>query len=205
MSSVATDVFDQQFFEDERLAHIGSLLSPRTEGTFATEEDAAKHVDNLLGTASHLFKVCREVDGVFFSPRTGPKGVRIDRVLFPLRPLLDLGWVEGIGGAVGVEIKKSNHPAFKLLNQASDYVESLWTLPSSGVQFRLNAVFVFPQFQHAGALTSIMANRCIGHLTDRAGQLMLCMNKSRVLEYWDGQWHVGKSSNIKCGKKVGSR
>jgi hypothetical protein len=189
-------------FEDDRVAHISGLVSPRTEGTFATECEAEEYVDHLLGTAKNLFKVCAQVDGVFSSPRVGSKGVRIDRVLWPLRPLLDLGWRNG---AVGVEIKKSNHPACSLVNQASDYVESIWTMPSSGVQFCLNAVFVFPPFEYTGALSSIMAARRIGHLTDRAGRLMLSLNKSRVLDYWDDQWRVGDSSNIRCGMKVGSR
>jgi hypothetical protein len=202
MSSVSTDRLGPPFSEDDRLAHISSLLSPCTEGTFATEDESEEYVDHLLGTAKDLFKVCPQVDGVFSSPRLGSRRVRIDRVLWPLRPLLDLGWRNG---AVGVEIKKSNHPACSLVSQASDYVESIWTMPFSGVQFCLNSVFVFPQFQHTGALSSLMAARRIGHLTDREGRLMLCLNKSRILDYWDNQWRVGNSPNVNCGKKVGSR
>lgn len=175
----------------------------RTEGNYEAEDLAAQCVDRLLGTASDLFKVFSEVDGVFSSVRLGQKNVRIDRVLWPLRPLLDLGWRHG---AVGVEIKKSNHPVGALINQASDYVESTWTIPSSGLRFALNSVFVFPAFEYTGALASVMAARRVGHIAERRGRLMLSLNHSRLLDYGEDEgWRVGSSPNVKCGMKVGSR
>jgi hypothetical protein len=174
----------------------------RTEGEYTTEDCAHKHIDQLLATAGELFKVFSEVDGVFSSVRLGHKAVRIDRVLWPLKPLLALGWRHG---AVGIEIKKSNHPAGSLVNQASDYVESMWTIPSSGLRFSINSVFIFPAFEYTGALASVMAARRIGHVAQRGGRLMLSLNHSRLLDYWEGSWRVGESPNIKCGMKVGSR
>ena len=174
----------------------------RTEGEYTTEDCAHEHIDQLLATACDLFKVFSEVDGVFSSVRLGQKAVRIDRVLWPLRPLLALGWRHG---AVGIEIKKSNHPAGLLINQASDYVESMWTIPSLGLRFSINSVFIFPAFEYHGALSSVMAARRIGHVADRGGRLMLSLNHSRLLDYWEGNWRVGDSPNIKCGMKVGSR
>ena len=174
----------------------------RTQGNYKTEDSAHEYIDQLLGTAGDLFKVFSEVDGVFSSVRLGHKEVRIDRVLWPLRPLLAIGWRYG---AVGIEIKKSNHPAGRLINQASDYVESMWTIPSSGLRFALNSVFIFPAFEYTDALASVMAARRVGHVAERSGRLMLSLNHSRLLDYWEGEWRVGDSPNIKCGMKVGSR
>lgn len=175
----------------------------RTSGDYETEDDATEYVDNLLSTATDLFVVYKQVEGAFRSTRIGRKGMLIDRVLWPKRHLIDLGWNHG---AVGIEIKKSDHPVGDLVNQASDYVESMWHLPASGVRFSLNAVFVFPSFEYHGALASVMAARRIGHVAERNGRLMLSLNHSRLLDYWTNEgWRIGSSPNVRCGMKAGSR
>jgi hypothetical protein len=175
----------------------------RTSGEFETEDDATEYIDNLLCTASDLFVVYKQVEGSFWSTRIGAKQMRIDRVLWPKRQLINLGWNHG---AVGVEIKKSAHPVGDLVNQASDYVESMWHLPQSGVRFSLNSVFVFPSFENTGALASVMAARRIGHIAERNGHLCLFLNKSKLLDFWPAAgWSVGTSPNIRCGMKAGSR
>jgi hypothetical protein len=176
----------------------------RTGGNFSTEEEAAAHLDSLLATTSELFAVTSEVSGTrqYSRPQQQQTGVRIDRILFPKKKLLDAGWRSGV---VGIEIKKSGHPAGPLVAQAEDYMQSVFTF-DSGVSVCLNSVYLFPSFCAAGVAASILSQRRIGFAGDHKGRLSLTLNNTCLLRYaFDGEVRVGTSSQLNCGMKVGSR
>lgn len=175
----------------------------RTGGMFATEEDAARHLDSLLESVADLFAVTSEVSGVrqYSRPEQQKTGVRIDRVLFPKKKLLNAGWRSGV---VGIEIKKSGHPAGPMVAQAEDYMQSVFTF-ESGVSVILNSVYLFPSFSVAGIAASILAQRRIGFVGERNGRLGLWMNNTCLLRYAFDEVRVGGSSQLNCGTKVGSR
>ncbi len=175
----------------------------RTGGSFATEEDAAEHLDALIDSVSDLFAVTKEVDGTlqYSRPKQTQIGVRIDRVLFPKKKLLDVGWRSGV---VGIEIKKSGHPAGPLVAQAEDYMQSVFTF-DSGVSVCLNSIFLFPSFTAGGIAASILAQRRIGFVGERDGRLSLWLNNTCLLRYACGSVRLGNSSQLNCGMKVGSR
>lgn len=175
----------------------------RTGGSFATEADAAEHLDALIDLVADLFAVTKEVSGTrqYSRPQQTQTGVRIDRVLFPKKKLLAAGWHSGV---VGIEIKKSGHPAGPLVAQAEDYMQSVFTF-ESGVSVCLNSVFLFPAFTAAGIAASILAQRRIGFAGERDGRLSLWLNNTCLLRYACGYVRVGNSSQLNCGMKVGSR
>jgi hypothetical protein len=174
----------------------------RTVGNYATEEGAARYVDALLETVTDLFAVRHEVDGVCQYLRTGASKVRIDRVLYPKRKLIDMGWRSGV---VGVEIKKSGHPAGPLVAQAEDYMQSVFTF-ESGISVCLNSIYLFPAFQCAGIAASVLAQRRIGFVSERHGRFGLVLNHTWLLDYaFDTGHRIGAAANLRCGMKVGSR
>lgn len=175
----------------------------RTGGSFATEEDAADHLDALLDSAGDLFAVTKEVEGTlqYLRPGQAKVGVRIDRILYPKKKLLANGWRSGV---VGIEIKKSGHPAGPLVAQAEDYMQSVFTF-ESGVSVCLNSVFLFPSFTAGGIAASILAQRRIGFVGERDGRLSLWLNNTCLVRYACGEVRVGTSSQLNCGRKVGSR
>jgi hypothetical protein len=177
----------------------------RTAGTFATESEAAEYLDQLLESAADLFAVSREVDGVLLARRPGQEkiGVRIDRILYPKRKLLDAGWLSGV---VGIEIKKSGRPAGPMVAQAEDYMQSAFTF-SSGVSVVLNSVFLWPRFQASGIAASILAQRRIGFVGESRGRLTLTLNNTSLLHYaYDtDELCIGGAASLSCGGKVGSR
>lgn len=178
------------------------IEAERTSAGFETEQHAAAYVDGLLSTVSDLFAVNAEVDGVCHSFHAGNKPVRIDRVLFPKKKLLSLGWKSG---AIGIEIKKSGHPAGPLVAQAEDYMQSVFTF-ESGVSVCLNSIFLFPAFPCAGVAASVLAQRRIGFVIERRGKFGLLLNHTSLLDYAiDDGWKVGTAANLRCGAKVGSR
>lgn len=177
----------------------------RTGGSFVTEQDAAAHLDSILETVADFFAVTPEVSGTrqYSRPQQTQSGVRIDRILFPRKKLLSLGWRNGV---VGIEIKKSGHPAGPLVAQAEDYMQSVFTF-ESGVSVCLHSVFLFPGFSVAGIAASILSQRRIGFAgQDRAGRLTLTLNNTSLLRYaFEGDLRIGQSSQLNCGMKVGSR
>lgn len=173
-----------------------------TGGTFATEDDAKAYLDSLLESASHLFAIHKEVDGLFQSLRT-KKQVRIDYVLVPKKQLVDIGWSSGV---VGIEAKKSDHPAGPLIAQAEDYMNSVFTLPRSGISVVLNSIYLFPSFRSVGVCASILAQRRIGFVTDYCSRLGLCLNHTGLLRFaYDTGFSVGEANSLRCGMKAGSR
>lgn len=175
----------------------------RTDGSFATEEDAAEHLDGLLDSVADLFAVTKEVSGTrqYSRPQQSQTGVRIDRILYPKKKLLQAGWRSGV---VGIEIKKSGHPAGPFVAQAEDYMQSVFTF-DSGVSVCLNSVYLFPGFQALGIAASILAQRRIGFVGERDGRLSLWLNNTCLIRYAYGDIRVSGSSQLNCGMKVGSR
>lgn len=176
----------------------------RTGGSFATEEDAAEQLDMLLDSVADLFAVTKEVTGTrqYSRPLQTQVGVRIDRILYPKKRLLHAGWRSGV---VGIEIKKSGHPAGPLVAQAEDYMQSAFTF-ESGVSVCLNSVFLFPAFTAAGVAASILAQRRIGFAANDRGRLSLILNNTCLLRYArDGEVRIANSGQLNCGMKVGSR
>jgi len=177
----------------------------RTGGSFATEQDAAVHLDSLLKSVTDLFAVTPEVSGTmqYLRPQQTKSGVRIDRILFPRKKLIERGWRNGV---VGIEIKKSGHPAGPLVAQAEDYMQSVFTF-QTGVSVCLHSVFLFPSFPVAGIAASILSQRRIGFAgEDRSGRLTLTLNNTSLLRYaFEGDLRIGTSPQLNCGTKVGSR
>lgn len=184
------------------------ISSLKTAGEYATEQDSEAAIDMLLAGVDHFFKVAREVNGHFWSSRRGHQKVRADRILWPKKPLLELGWNYGVSA---IEIKKSGHAAGDVLNQACDYMDAVFQLPDSGVRFTLNQAFLFPGFEECGGtVSSLMAASRIGVAReDRHGRLTLSLNSSSMLSFLSyGEkvgWRVGHNANLRCGWKAGSR
>ena len=173
----------------------------RTIGSFATEEQTKSYLDSLFETASDLFAVHKEVDGLFQSLHI-KKSVCIDYILWPKRKLLDRGWSYGV---IGVEAKKSGHPAGPLIAQAEDYMQSVWTF-KTGVSVVLNSIYLFPSFPCVGVCASVLAQRRIGFVCDWDGRLGLSLNHTTLLRYaFDGDIGLGSANNLRCGMKAGSR
>lgn len=173
-----------------------------TGGSFVTEDDTKAYLESLFESASDFFVVHKEVDGLFHSLRT-KKEVRIDYILFPKKQLVDIGWSSG---AVGVEAKKSGHPAGPLIAQAEDYMQSVFTLKRSGISVVLNSIYLFPSFPNYGVCASVLAQRRIGFVTDSHSRLGLCLNHTGLLRFaYDTGFSVGKANNLRCGMKAGSR
>jgi hypothetical protein len=177
----------------------------RTGGDFATEQDAASYLDGLIEAVSDFFAVTAEVDGTrqYSRPQQTKNGVRIDRILYPKKKLLDRGWCSGV---IGIEIKKSGHPAGPLVAQAEEYMESVFTFKNSGVSVVLNSIYLFPSFSAAGIASSILAQRRIGFASEDKGRLALVLNNTYLLRHAiSGDLQVRESPNLNCGMKVGSR
>lgn len=175
----------------------------RTGGSFATEHDAATCLDALLVSVADLFAVTSEVPGVrqYSRPEQQKTGVRIDRLLFPKKKLLNVGWRSGV---VGIEIKKSGHPAGPMVAQAEDYMQSVFTF-ESGVSVVLNSVYLFPSFSVGGIAASVLAQRRIGFAGELNGRLGLWLNNTCLIRYAFDDVQIGSSSQLSCGMKVGSR
>jgi hypothetical protein len=177
----------------------------RTEGDFKTEEDAAEYLDGLIESVSDLFAVSSEVDGTrqYSRPQQSKIEMRIDRILYPKKKLIDAGWRSGV---VGIEIKTSGHPAGPLVAQAEDYMQSVFTFKASGVSVCLNSIYLFPAFSAAGIASSILAQRRIGFASEDRGHLALVLNNTYLLRYAiSGDARIGTAPNLNCGMKVGSR
>ena len=181
------------------------LYAERTDGPFETESDAADYIDSLLDLAKDLFAVSKEGPGTlqYSRPQQPKTDMRIDRILHPRKKLLQSGWRFGV---VGIEIKKSMHPAGPLVAQAQDYMRSAFTFESSGVSVVLNSIFLFPAFAAGGGLASILAQNRIGFAGEHNGRLSLTLNNASLLRYeGDGVFRIGSCGQLNCGMKVGSR
>jgi hypothetical protein len=152
---------------------------------------------------ARLFHSYQEVRGVLQQPRLGAddKNVRIDRILVPNKPLLDLGWSYG---AVGVEGKPPGTKLGLVVSQCLDYGRAVWRIGPGDVWVMCPWIFIWHLNDFAGDIASVMAQHRIGGASTAewaplvfktGGGSMLRVNPN-------GQVSIG---DIRCGLKAGSR
>lgn len=180
-----------------------------TCGSYPDEPSACKAFDDAI-QSSDLFTTHAEVKGEILQPRFGTdsKVMRIDRLLFPSKKLLDSGWRLG---AVGVEIKKSGHKIGPALAQALDYSRSVWISRSSGLLVMCRYYFIFPMTKIMGTTHSILQQNNVGGCE---------IVREDRLDWKKLLFHLGDGATIlsyhyatkelvvnapKCGAKSGSR
>lgn len=173
-----------------------------TLGDWATEAASAAAFDTAIGT--ELWSVYREVDGVLTQPRPQQinKTVRIDRILIPKAPLIDLGWTHGI---VGIELKRSREKIGPAIAQALDYSRSVWTLTGVGYsRVWLDWVFVWPMPKQSGSMASVLAQNRVGSATPLYGDgyQLKSGETSLICVAHDNYIRIGTATN---GTKVGRR
>lgn len=131
-------------------------------GDFATEAEAWKHFDQVIGH-SKSFRSYPEVTGQYVCNPPGKqlKTPRIDRVLVPHRNVIDAGWPHG---PIGIEGKRSGQKAGAVVSQALDYSQATFEL-MKGFHVWLEWVFIYPfDVRAVGDLQSIMSQNRIGHI-----------------------------------------
>jgi hypothetical protein len=161
-------------------------------------------LDNVLDKFVHLWTVYPEVCGApqYLRPGQDRKGLRIDRIIFPRRPLLELGWS---AGAIGIEIKRSDIKAGPALSQCIDYLRAGWTLKQAGgVTVTLAYCFLWPLPKVPGTVASIMAQQRIGAaFSTKWDALRLVSGEANIITVrWDGDVRVGACT---AGTRLGSR
>jgi len=192
------------------LEQVGTAVDRYTEscvetgGEYPTEEAAKKAFFDAFSQTG-CFKIHTEVDcwyfgGSVFGDR--PTG-RIDYVLTPKAPLLNLGWQMG---CIGVEVKKSGHKAGPLICQMIDYSKAVFRLPEScgSCLVCMTSIICFPELKGGhGAMQSIMANNRIGEATVSKNGVTIGVNGTTVFgsTIRDGI----RCKNVNCGYKNGSR
>lgn len=150
---------------------------------FPLEADSARRIDAVLnGEQQRLFKVYREVSGrrLYIPPGKDQGGTpRIDRVLVPYPPAMDLGWR---WGAVGIELKRSGEKVGPAVEQSVDYQHCQFRVPWAWVH--LDLVFLFPFCKATGFQESVMARNNIGGawIRNSRGSLVLTMRGTDILE-----------------------
>jgi hypothetical protein len=174
-----------------------------TAGTFETEPAAWAHFDELVA-ANGAFRMHREVCGEYIQPRvsTEDKTARVDRLLIPLRPAIDAGWMHG---AIVVEGKKSGHGVGKLITQALDYSRCVWRL-SEGVPGLLIATtwtFVYPVERIVGDFESVMVQNRVGYCMAERRRVVFGVGGTNGLVLWDDGTVAVKP--LLAGRKRGSR
>jgi hypothetical protein len=175
-----------------------------TSGTWATEAESVAALDIALNQFSHLWHVYPEVCGApqYLRPEQERKGVRIDRILFPRRPLLDMGWT---AGAIGIECKRSGIKGGPALSQCLDYLRAGWTLTQvGGVNVTLGFCFLWPLSKVPGTVASIMAQQRIGAaFSTQWDALRLVSGESNIITVrGDGDVRIGACN---AGTRLGSR
>jgi hypothetical protein len=138
---------------DERISSLGD---------YALEKDACAALDLKLAKLGDFFHVEKEVVGWWLQPRamvdSGGERPRLDRILYPKRPLLEAGWGHG---PIGVEVKRSNVKCGSALAQAADYTRAAFPLAGGGCFVPL-FVFVVPLGPMGGDLGVAMAMLRVG-------------------------------------------
>jgi hypothetical protein len=146
---------------------------------FKTEAESAKAFDREMERCG-LFRCYPEVWGqlIHRRPETAGNGrVKIDRVLVPTPPLIGHGWCNGI---VGVELKRSEPHEGRLLLQALDYRNSVFTMPG-GVGVHLSSVFVWPVEKLVGDVASVAEQNRIGTIAPRLRYFTMKMASRNIL------------------------
>ena len=133
-----------------------------SESGFATEDDVWPYFDRIL-EKSKCFKVHKEVVGEYVQARygTGNNDARIDRLLIPLTPAINAGWLHG---AIGIEGKKSETKAGKPVSQALDYTRCAFELQTGvpGLLITPKWIFIYPFESPTGDILSVALNNRIG-------------------------------------------
>jgi hypothetical protein len=187
-----------------------------TYGPWRTEAEAEDYLTDFLRDTG-LFCIYRQVRGW---PMTQPHfrdhpassaSLRADVLLVPTVRLIDQGWD---GGAVLIEVKRSDVKIGPGLGQLLDYMGTVWRV-DGGIGVVPTFGFLFPALRQDSALASVMAQEHIGTATIRKGnryvgttvireeRLELCCGESRVLTVWrHGKLDFGTTN---FGRKTGSR
>lgn len=177
---------------------------PITLGQWPDEASSVAALGASLSTppAKGLWREYDEVRGTLTQRRPGQdsKELRIDKILVPDRPLLELGWSHGV---IGIEAKRSGVKIGAPIAQAMDYSRAVWTLPG-GIKVWLDWVFVWPMDRQTGPMASILAQNRIGcAYTTKWTVLHLKCGESNLIKIErDGQIDIGDARN---GQKAGSR
>lgn len=195
-------------WKDEHNA--GKFVELTADG-YPTEGDACKAFDAAIARTK-LFRAYREVAGRYIqqSPVRDPKpGGRIDRILFPAKPLLDAGWPFG---AVGVEIKKSGVKAGPVISQMIDYMHTAFELPGCSVIVMISYCFLFPCEKAGNAIASVMGQQRVGSgclqypETSEYHRLALFTGEHKIFSYYfnrpENPIEIGKNN---IGRRSGSR
>ncbi len=173
-----------------------------TTGDYEDEQASVAALDRLLEKAD-LWYVYPEVRGMIAQPRPEQedKSVRIDRVLVPMRRLIELGWRHG---TIGVEAKRSGVKIGPVIAQAMDYRRSVWRLGDSGTSIWLDWCFVWPMAKQQGPIASVLSQQRIGSLSSSPYHLLYFQaGETTVLDVgWDGEVKLGDGNN---GRRAGSR
>jgi hypothetical protein len=177
--------------------------SQLTDGLFQEESDALEVFDRIV-ESSGVFRLHREVPGEYIMPRLGTedKDARLDRLLIPLPPAIDAGW---LWGAVAVEGKRSGKKLGRLATQALDYTRCAWRLERGvpGLELLCSWIFLFPAIFPQGDLGSVLANNRIGCCHIHEGNLLFtCGGTTGIALSRGGVITVHK---FPMGNKRGSR
>ncbi len=128
--------------------------------------------------------------------------VRIDRVLIPLLPAMQMGWR---WGCVGVEIKKSDTKLGKAVCQALDYRRSVFRLPNGNLTM-LDQVFIWPVDEVSGDIASVMMQNRVGIARyDEDCYAIQFMFNGVIALGMRGGFRCNASVLDSAGRKVGSR
>lgn len=175
-------------------------------GKWEKESDSVAFLHDIIKT-SGLFNIYNEVPGrlTHIRPFSEYKNMRIDMILSPTQKLQKMGW---LGGAIGVECKKSNTKINTTFAQAEDYAHTVWRLPS-GFLFMCGYYFLWPYRKTHGFLASQMAQKRIGTLSHGNNQtqgyhFQAYCGEAKVFRYYfeKDQIEIGK---LDFGFKNGSR
>lgn len=152
---------------------------------------------------SGLFTVYREVRGALLHPlpNSEDKSMRIDRILMPTSKLLGCGWNHGF---IGVEAKAPGEKMGPALNQAMDYMRSVFYSPMHHGRIMLNWVVLWPFEKPSGPTESVLAHHRIGTCAPRPNSLHFWATGKSLLyhSYRDDRTEIRPTDTI---RKNGSR
>jgi hypothetical protein len=171
-------------------------------GNYAEEPDSMVHFDQLTKDSKLFDRVYPEVCGYVVQPRLNTEagqGVRIDRICFPSKQLIDLGWLHG---PIGVEGKKSGRKIGKAISQAMDYACSAFEI-RPGYHVLLEWIYLWPYDRIGGDLASVMMQHRIGTVCSYDYSPLIFKTESGFMLRWNGD--TVDVRNMKAGCKRGSR
>ena len=191
--------------EIARIEEIGRGDATEFCGNWQTEDESGAAFDRIIAAAG-IFESIAEVDGYYLAarPNRQPKTARIDRILFPKKPLKDAGW----SSPIGIEIKRSGEKLGPALCQAIDYTYAAFEVRSVFIHPAM--IFLWPLVMPCRAVQSVMVHNGVGavHVDDN-GELRFESEYTLIGHRPDGPMSPGTyqlrvASHI-AGRKVGSR